>query len=69
MKYTREIDTPEAFERKFAEVTKAIQESALIQGYCYTQLTDIENDCNGLLSYSREPKLPLETIRAINLGK
>lgn len=69
VKYTREIDTPEAFERKFAEVTKAIQESALIQGYCYTQLTDIENETNGLLTYGRQPKIPLETIRAINQGK
>ena len=54
---------------KLAKITKAVQESPLICGYCYTQLTDIENEQNGLLSYSREPKIPLETIRAINQGK
>ena len=54
---------------KIAEVTRAVQESPLICGYCYTQLTDIENEQNGLLTYGREPKIPLETIRAINLGK
>ena len=59
---------PEKFAKKYAQLTKAVQESPLICGYCYTQLTDIENECNGLLSYRREPKLPLETIRAINQG-
>ena len=50
---------------KLAEVIGAIQESPLICGYCYTQLTDIENEQNGLLTYHREPKLPLDTIRKI----
>lgn len=59
---------PEQFAKKYAEVTKAVQESPLIHGYCYTQLTDIENERNGLLSYGREPKIPLETICAINQG-
>ena len=54
---------------KLAKITKAVQESPLICGYCYTQLTDIENERNGLLTYGREPKIPLETIRAINQGK
>ena len=60
---------PEQFAQKLAEVTRAIQDSPLIQGYCYTQLTDIENEQNGLLTYRREPKLPLETICAINQGE
>ena len=59
---------PERFAQKIAQVTQAIQESPLIQGYCYTQLTDIENERNGLLTYGREPKIPLEIIRAINQG-
>ena len=54
---------------KLAEVIGAIQESPLICGYCYTQLTDIENEQNGLLTYGREPKIPLETVRAIIQGK
>ena len=58
-----------ALAEKLAEVIQAVQESPLICGYCYTQLTDIENEQNGLLTYGREPKLPLETIRTINQGK
>ncbi len=59
---------PAQFAQIYAEVTQAILESPLICGYCYTQLTDIENERNGLLTYGREPKLPLETICAINQG-
>lgn len=45
---------------------KAVHESPVIQGYCYTQLTDVEAEENGLLTYQRGLKIPLEKIRAIN---
>jgi hypothetical protein len=35
-------------------------------GICYTQLTDVEQEVNGLLTYDRKPKFPLETLRDIN---
>lgn len=59
---------PALFAKKYAEVTQAVLDSPLIHGYCYTQLTDIENEQNGLLTYGRESKAPLETICAINQG-
>ncbi len=36
-----------------------------VQGFCYTQLTDVEQEVNGLLTYDRRPKADLERIRAI----
>lgn len=42
--------------------------SGIVQGYCCTQLTDVEQEINGLLTYDRVPKLPVETIKAINEG-
>ena len=57
-----------AYTKKYAELTKAILDSPLIQGYCYTQLTDVENEENGLLTYHRDIKIPLDTIREINEG-
>jgi hypothetical protein len=57
-----------AYTKKYAEQTKAILDSPLIQGYCYTQLTDVENEENGLLTYHRDIKIPLDTIRKINEG-
>lgn len=65
--YCEEQD-PEAYTKKLAELTGALQGSSLVQGYCYTQLTDVENEENGLLTYRREIKIPLQTIRAINEG-
>ncbi|RYG46119.1 hypothetical protein EON79_10960 [bacterium] len=38
-------------------------------GYVYTQLTDVEQELNGLLTYDRIPKAPLERFRAIFEGK
>ncbi|MBQ8324549.1 MAG: hypothetical protein IJX82_05325 [Clostridia bacterium] len=36
-----------------------------ICGLCYTQLTDIEQEQNGLYTYDRTPKFPPEKIHAI----
>jgi len=38
-------------------------------GFCYTQLTDIEQEQNGLYYYDRTPKFDPEIIRAINTQK
>ena len=35
-------------------------------GYCYTQLTDVQQEVNGLLKEDRTPKVPVEEIRKIN---
>lgn len=37
-----------------------------ISGYCYTQITDVEQEVNGLLRADRTPKVPLELIKKIN---
>ena len=34
-------------------------------GFCYTQLTDVEQEINGLLTYDRRPKADLELIKKI----
>ncbi len=34
-------------------------------GICYTQLTDVEQEVNGLLTYDRKPKFPVETVKEI----
>ncbi|CQR58316.1 hypothetical protein [Paenibacillus riograndensis] len=43
--------------------------SPVIQGFCYTQLTDVEQEINGLLTYDRKPKAPVERIRSIIKGE
>ncbi|TMW71385.1 glycoside hydrolase family 2 protein [Alteribacter natronophilus] len=59
----------EDFARRYYDVVSAMLESPLVQGFCYTQLTDVEQEINGLLTYDRKPKIALETIRLINEGQ
>lgn len=40
-------------------------ESPIIEGICYTQLTDTETEICGLLTWDREPKAPVEKLRKI----
>ena len=57
------------FAQRLYDVISALQESPFIQGYCYTQITDVEQEINGLLTYDRKPKIDLDIIKQINEGK
>lgn len=35
-------------------------------GLCYTQLTDVEQEVNGLMTYDRKPKFDVKIVREIN---
>ncbi len=50
---------------RYEELVSALVESACVQGFCYTQLTDVEQETNGLLTFDREPKADLGRIRGI----
>ena len=50
---------------KYRAVITPIIKSTHIQGFCYTQLSDVEQEINGLLTYSREPKIDIDKIRKI----
>ena len=55
----------EAFAARYEELVSAVLDSTALAGFCYTQLTDTEQETNGLLRADRSPKLPLERIRRI----
>ncbi len=47
----------------------ALHELRGLSAAIYTQTTDVETECNGLLTYDRaEAKIPIATLRAANLG-
>jgi beta-galactosidase/beta-glucuronidase len=35
-------------------------------GICYTQLTDVEQEINGLMTYDRKPKFDVKKVKALN---
>lgn len=44
---------------------KEVKKISYIVGYCYTQVSDVQQEVNGLLSADRTYKLPPEKIREI----
>lgn len=62
--YTQANDE-DAFLRQFDHVISSILESPVVSGLCYTQLTDVEQETNGLLTYDRKPKVDPEKIKKI----
>ncbi|MEH7332381.1 sugar-binding domain-containing protein [Neobacillus drentensis] len=63
--YTSVRDESE-FIADYHRVMEAVYASKALHGYCYTQLTDVEQEINGLLTYDRKPKCELTKIKEIN---
>ncbi|WP_246608508.1 glycoside hydrolase family 2 protein [Paenibacillus agaridevorans] len=61
-------NSDEDFLSRLAAVIRPMLQSPVVQGFCYTQLTDVEQEINGLLTYDRKPKVPLEQIKRIMDG-
>lgn len=64
--YGRMVEDEDQFLKRFETIHEAIQKAPYITGFCYTQLTDVEQEVNGLLDPNREFKVDKETIREIN---
>jgi beta-galactosidase/beta-glucuronidase len=65
--YTTASGTEDFIER-YKQVISGLLESPTVQGFCYTQITDVEQEINGLLTYDRKPKVDLCRIKKINEG-
>jgi hypothetical protein len=63
------VKTPEELLEKFAFLVGQIHNAPGLSGYCYTQLTDVEQELNGLLTYDRLSKAPPERFAAIQIGR
>ena len=58
--------TPEAVLGRLRGLYEAIARIPAFAGICYTQLTDVEQEVNGLLSYDRKMKFDPAKLREIN---
>ncbi|HEX2738877.1 MAG TPA: glycoside hydrolase family 2 TIM barrel-domain containing protein, partial [Rubrobacter sp.] len=59
------VANSEEFLERYESLIDALLHSEPVQGFCYTQLTDVEQEVNGLLTYDRNPKADLTRIRGI----
>ncbi|GBF06356.1 beta-galactosidase/beta-glucuronidase [Deinococcus aerius] len=50
---------------RYEDLVSAVLDSPVIAGFCYTQLTDTEQETNGLLRGDRTPKLDPERVREV----
>jgi hypothetical protein len=50
----------------YQNLMEGIAQLTFVSGFCYTQLTDIEQEINGLLTYDRRPKVDPEQLAAIH---
>jgi len=57
---------PEEFLAKYRNLVSGIASLNFLAGFCYTQLTDVEQEINGLLTYGRQPKSTAEEVAAIH---
>jgi beta-galactosidase/beta-glucuronidase len=60
------VNTPQELLARYRDLMGGIASLNFLAGFCYTQLTDIEQEINGLLTYDRQPKVSPESIAEIN---
>ena len=57
--------TPEQLEGALRALMAAVRRRADLLGFVWTQLTDVQQEINGLLYFDRTPKVPLAQLRSI----
>lgn len=66
--YFGKVRDEEEYIARYRNITQAFRRLAYVQGYCYTQLTDVYQEKNGLMTMDRQFKIDPEIICAINNG-
>lgn len=67
--YNGAVTDEKVFIERFDSITTAFKNTPFLCGYCYTQLTDVFQEVNGLLDMDRNPKVSIDEIRRINLKR
>jgi hypothetical protein len=65
--FTRKVDsTPDRVLQNTRSVYQAVARIPAIRGICFTELTDIEQEIAGLMTYDRKPKVDPQLIEELN---
>jgi beta-galactosidase/beta-glucuronidase len=60
-----EVADDQEFLQAYGGLIDGLMDAGPVQGFCYTQLTDVQQEQNGLLTFDRVPKLDPDLIRPI----
>jgi beta-glucuronidase len=66
--YGQRVESEEEFYSRFEGLVRALDQNPAVAGYCYTQLTDVFQEQNGLYTFDRRPKFDIARIRSIQTG-
>jgi len=64
--YGNQVKNEEDFLKRYESITQGIKDTPYISGFCYTQITDVQQEINGLLNEDRIPKVDMNKIKEIN---
>ena len=64
--YGEQVQSQSELIERMKKIMEIIRAADYFEGYCYTQLTDVEQEKNGLLDENRVPKIPVEEIVEFN---
>ena len=64
--YGNKVNTKEEFIERFDDITTAVKKLPYCCGFCYTQVTDVQQEINGLMDIDRNFKVDPKVIREIN---
>lgn len=64
--YGNKVNTKEEFIKRFDSITTAVKELPYVCGFCYTQVSDVQQEINGLMDMERNFKIEPEIISEIN---
>ncbi len=67
--YGNTVADEEAFLKRYQCITDAIMDVPYISGFCYTQVSDVQQEVNGLMTIDRKFKVNPDKIKAINERK
>lgn len=67
--YGNKVNTKEDFIRRFDDITTAVKKIPYCCGFCYTQVSDVQQEINGLMDMERNFKIEPEIIKEINERK
>ena len=65
--YGQRVADEEEFHARFAGLTDALLDDPLMFGDCYTQLTDVFQEQNGIYRFDRSEKLDVDRVRAVQV--
>lgn len=64
--YGNKVSNKEDFIKRFDSITTAVKELPYVCGFCYTQVTDVQQEVNGLMDIQRNFKIEPDIIKEIN---